>query len=141
VSASGPSATGGRPFVFWTVLRTLGSAENPDEPLHLLTSSLFSETYFLLRSLLGDNQSCCLHAIEQTIGKEGPKHACNYWFGKTDFRGNTEFLSQPHYAGCWAWINWSDIGSTRSTLVWDRSDGVPSGGRARFLTSQGAGYR
>ncbi|HTR47396.1 MAG TPA: hypothetical protein VMM16_08440 [Verrucomicrobiae bacterium] len=47
----------------------------------------------------------------------------NYWFQNTDFRGNTEFLSQPHCAGCWAWINWSNIGSTESTLVWERSDG------------------
>jgi hypothetical protein len=47
----------------------------------------------------------------------------NYWFQTTDFRGTTEFLSQPHCAGCWAWINWSNIGSTKSTLVWERSDG------------------
>jgi hypothetical protein len=46
----------------------------------------------------------------------------NYWFVETDFRGNTEFLSIAHGAGSWAWINWSDIGSTRSTLVWERED-------------------
>src|ERR1043165_6352068 len=34
----------------------------------------------------------------------------NYWFDDTDFRGNTEFLSQPHCSTCWAWINWSNIG-------------------------------
>jgi len=47
----------------------------------------------------------------------------NYWFQNTDFRGNTEFLSQPHCAGYWAWINWSNIGSTESTLVWEQSYG------------------
>lgn len=47
----------------------------------------------------------------------------NYWFSETDFRGNTEFLSEPHCAGCWAWINWSDIGGSKSTLVWERADG------------------
>lgn len=46
----------------------------------------------------------------------------NYWFEKTDFRGNTVFLSIGHGAGGWAWINWSDIGSTHSTLVWERED-------------------
>jgi hypothetical protein len=46
----------------------------------------------------------------------------NYWFSDTDFRGNTTFLSVGHCAGCWAWINWSNIGSTDSTLVWERED-------------------
>ena len=46
----------------------------------------------------------------------------NYWFSDTDFRGNTEFLNQSHCAGCWAWINWSNTGSTDSTLVWERED-------------------
>jgi len=46
----------------------------------------------------------------------------NYWFSDTDFRGNTEFLNIGHCAGCWAWINWSNIGSTDSTLVWERED-------------------
>lgn len=46
----------------------------------------------------------------------------NYWFSETDFRGNTEFLSIQHCAGCWAWINWSNIGSRKSTLVWERED-------------------
>lgn len=46
----------------------------------------------------------------------------NYWFDETDFRGTTEFLSIGHGAGIWAWINWSDIGSTKSTLVWERED-------------------
>ncbi len=46
----------------------------------------------------------------------------NYWFEETDFRGNTTFLNIGHCADCWAWINWSDIGSTRSTLVWERED-------------------
>jgi len=46
----------------------------------------------------------------------------NYWFSDTDFRGNTEFLNVGHCPGCWAWINWSDIGSTKSTLVWERED-------------------
>jgi hypothetical protein len=46
----------------------------------------------------------------------------NYWFEKTDFRGNTVLLSIGHGAGVWAWINWSDIGSTHSTLVWERED-------------------
>ncbi len=45
-----------------------------------------------------------------------------YWFSGTDFRGNTEFLSEPHGAAVWAWINWSDIGNTHSTLVWERED-------------------
>jgi hypothetical protein len=46
----------------------------------------------------------------------------NYWFSDTDFRGNTEFLNIGHCAECWAWINWSNIGSTHSTLVWERED-------------------
>jgi hypothetical protein len=46
----------------------------------------------------------------------------NYWFADTDFRGDTEFFSVGHCTGCWAWINWSDIGSRRSTLVWERED-------------------
>lgn len=46
----------------------------------------------------------------------------NYWFSETDFRGNTEFLSLRHCAECWAWINWSNIGSRKSTLVWERED-------------------
>jgi hypothetical protein len=46
----------------------------------------------------------------------------NYWFRESDFRGATEILSLPHPAGAWAWINWSDIGSTKSTLVWERED-------------------
>jgi len=46
----------------------------------------------------------------------------NYWFKETDFRGETEFFSQPHSAGGWAWINWSDIGSRGSTLTWERED-------------------
>jgi hypothetical protein len=46
----------------------------------------------------------------------------NYWFRDTDFRGETTFLNVGHCAGCWAWINWSDIGSRRSTLVWERED-------------------
>jgi len=46
----------------------------------------------------------------------------NYWFSDTDFRGNTEFLNVGHCAGCWAWINWSNIGSNDSTLVWERED-------------------
>jgi len=45
-----------------------------------------------------------------------------YWFADTDFRGATEFLSLSHGAGSWAWINWSSIGSTDSTLVWERED-------------------
>ncbi|MET8776957.1 hypothetical protein ABZV58_18300 [Nocardia sp. NPDC004654] len=44
-----------------------------------------------------------------------------YWFRRTDFRGDTEFLSIRHGAGVWAWIN--DAGITqRSTLVWERED-------------------
>ncbi|HKR51543.1 MAG TPA: hypothetical protein VJT72_18570 [Pseudonocardiaceae bacterium] len=43
-----------------------------------------------------------------------------YWFSKTDFRGSTEFLSES-YSG-WAWINWSNIGGTHSTLAWNRED-------------------
>jgi hypothetical protein len=46
----------------------------------------------------------------------------NYWFHDTDFRGNTVFLNIAHGAGVWAWINWSNIGSTASTLVWERED-------------------
>jgi hypothetical protein len=46
----------------------------------------------------------------------------NYWFEDTDFRGNTQFLNIAHGAGVWAWINWSNIGSTSSTLVWERED-------------------
>jgi|SRR5579859_2013135 len=46
----------------------------------------------------------------------------NYWFEDTDFRGNTQFLNIAHCAGCWAWINWPNVGSTRSTLVWERED-------------------
>jgi hypothetical protein len=45
-----------------------------------------------------------------------------YWFADTDFRGNTEFLSIGHWAGGWAWINWSDIGNRHSTLTWERED-------------------
>ncbi len=45
-----------------------------------------------------------------------------YWFDLPDFLGNTEFLSQPHPAGGWAWINWADTGGKRSTLVWERED-------------------
>lgn len=45
-----------------------------------------------------------------------------YWFKGTDFRGNTEFAHQPHDAGSWAWANWRDIGSKRSTLTWERED-------------------
>ena len=45
-----------------------------------------------------------------------------YWFRDTDFRGDTTFLNIGHCAGCWAWINWSDIGPRRSTLVWERED-------------------
>jgi hypothetical protein len=47
----------------------------------------------------------------------------NYWFREADFRGITEFLSEPHCAGCWAWINWPDAAAMRSTLVWERADG------------------
>jgi hypothetical protein len=50
-----------------------------------------------------------------------PTLSC-YWFDNTDFRGNTEFLNIQHPAGGWAWINWSDIGSKKSTLTWDRED-------------------
>jgi hypothetical protein len=46
----------------------------------------------------------------------------NYWFENTDFRGNTQFLNIGHGAGGWAWINWSNLGSKRSTLVWERED-------------------
>lgn len=46
----------------------------------------------------------------------------NYWFSETDFRGNTDFFNVSHCATCWAWINWSNIGSTKSTLVWERED-------------------
>src|SRR2546423_4426964 len=46
----------------------------------------------------------------------------NYWFQDTDFRGNTEFLNVTHPAGGWAWINWSNTSSKRSTLVWERED-------------------
>ena len=46
----------------------------------------------------------------------------DYWFEETDFRGNTTFLHQPHPAGGWAWINWSNIGNTHSTLTWERED-------------------
>jgi hypothetical protein len=46
----------------------------------------------------------------------------NYWFDNTDFRGNTQFLNIGHGSGGWAWINWSNIGSKRSTLVWERED-------------------
>ena len=45
-----------------------------------------------------------------------------YWFSDTDFRGNTTFLNIGHCTGCWAWISWSNIGSTDSTLVWERED-------------------
>jgi hypothetical protein len=45
-----------------------------------------------------------------------------YWFEKTDFRGQTDYLSIGHGAGGWAWINWSNIGSRRSTLAWERED-------------------
>ncbi len=44
----------------------------------------------------------------------------HYWFKDTNFRGNKTFLNTGDCAGCWAWINWSNIGSTRSTLVWER---------------------
>src|SRR3569623_532523 len=43
-------------------------------------------------------------------------------FSPNDFHGNTEFLNIGHCAGCWAWINWPNIGSTDSTLVWERED-------------------
>lgn len=46
----------------------------------------------------------------------------NYWFEDPDFRGDTTFLSIQHGSGGWAWINWADIGSTESTLVWERED-------------------
>lgn len=46
----------------------------------------------------------------------------NYWFDDPDFRGNTTFMSIRHPAGVWAWINWSNIGSKDSTLVWERED-------------------
>ncbi|NWJ48652.1 MAG: hypothetical protein HXX08_22560 [Chloroflexi bacterium] len=46
----------------------------------------------------------------------------NYWFQDTDFRGNTQFLNIGHPAGGWAFINWGNIGSTHSTLVWERED-------------------
>ncbi len=46
----------------------------------------------------------------------------NYWFEDTDFRGNTQFLNIAHGAGVWAWINWSNIAGTSSTLVWERED-------------------
>jgi hypothetical protein len=46
----------------------------------------------------------------------------NYWFEDTDFRGNTEFLNVTHGNGIWAWINWANIGSTDSTLVFERED-------------------
>jgi hypothetical protein len=46
----------------------------------------------------------------------------NYWFDHTDFRGNVQFLNESHSVGSWAWINWADIGATRSTLVWERQD-------------------
>lgn len=46
----------------------------------------------------------------------------NYWFNDTDFRGATTFLSIQHPSGGWAWINWSNIGSKKSTLTWERED-------------------
>ncbi|MGB5272351.1 hypothetical protein [Eudoraea sp.] len=46
----------------------------------------------------------------------------NYWFEDPDFRGNTTFLSIQHPTGGWAWINWANIGSKDSTLVWERED-------------------
>ena len=46
----------------------------------------------------------------------------NYWFSEPDFRGTTQFLNVSHGAGSWAWINWSNIGTTDSTLVWERED-------------------
>lgn len=46
----------------------------------------------------------------------------NYWFQDTDFRGDTEFANVGHASGTWAWINWSDIGSRRATLIWERED-------------------
>jgi hypothetical protein len=46
----------------------------------------------------------------------------NYWFEDTDFRGMTQFLNIAHGAGAWAWINWANIGSKDSTLVWERED-------------------
>jgi hypothetical protein len=46
----------------------------------------------------------------------------NYWFEDTDFRGQTQFLNIQHGAGGWAWINWANIGSKDSTLVWERED-------------------
>jgi hypothetical protein len=46
----------------------------------------------------------------------------SYWFDDIDFRGSTNFHSIGHCAGCWAWINWSNIGSTDSTLVMERED-------------------
>lgn len=46
----------------------------------------------------------------------------NYWFDGVDFRGTTKFLNIGHGAGVWAWINWPNIGSTDSTLVWERED-------------------
>jgi hypothetical protein len=46
----------------------------------------------------------------------------NYWFEDKDFRGTTQFLSIGHGAGSWAWINWANIGSKDSTLVWERED-------------------
>ena len=46
----------------------------------------------------------------------------NYWFEDTDFRGTTQFLNIGHGAGGWAWINWANIGSKDSTLVWERED-------------------
>lgn len=45
-----------------------------------------------------------------------------YWFQDTDFRGDTEFLSIGHCPNCWAWINWANIGSRKSTLAWERED-------------------
>ena len=46
----------------------------------------------------------------------------NYWFEDTDFRGTTQFLNIGHGAGGWAWVNWANIGSKDSTLVWERED-------------------
>jgi hypothetical protein len=46
----------------------------------------------------------------------------NYWFADTDFRGHTNFLNVAHCRDCWAWINWSNVGGTRSTLVLERED-------------------
>jgi hypothetical protein len=46
----------------------------------------------------------------------------NYWFEDTDFRGTAQFLNIAHGAGVWAWINWANIGSKDSTLVWERED-------------------